>query len=1070
MSLFKKFKRKGNQDEKNKVESNLNNSPGSPTSGSVTTEPVLSDKSTESPSRVKRFAPPTRPMNYTLEKTTLFEGLNVTGVVTSNEKDTDSQGSADTSRSQHTDVTSEVSSVHDKIDGNQANQSDHSDGEEKGSSFSFVRSDSVQSKGEDSSGDEDQPKFSFIKDNANSDDIPQGHNSGNTTENIKPELFIGKAASEGVESRHSSRVKSPPTELLVAPSVKEPALTQAPPGLQATPKSSVSDNTNPSSISAPASVQTIGKVTPTATVTKSAAAKKKRTGKAKRPGQWKHEEAPLDEIQMVKEYHHTHSLVDLKEPLNDIPEGNEDVTTPSEDKILDVPELNISNIPIPMIQVEITDDDDVSTNVVPEINVVLDDTTAESADSVTLNGTSATELVSEVTSTKMDNNSSNDELNSVLQPATASSHETSTSDAQESGHNKTDLLSEQTATEADPQQKATDYGIKLSHEDQITLLLQTTDSKLNDIRTSCEGVVATSNKSISDHVATVMMRIEKRKEYHRLREQEAVCLSEENYELAEQLGAKMESLSLELECKLDNASTEVHSYTTEQFRVLEEERQLRNQVVEKLTVLKSDEEYKLEKVSKDFSVLQTKEKKKIATIEDHIKREKGYIGLDREHVEKAEASYMSERDERCAEFLTKKKSLSEEMSSLQEQISEMEKQLALLRQKETVLLSALSEEDSKVKSIEDEMSVEKQQIDVEWEKIHKRESELQVDISELDTNKSNYEKVEEEHNGIQQCHQKSIDTLQNWVNTHCDRLKQLDQFGEVLQCCCGKLTATDRVASPELNKLDEEKRTMDGQVKELTAKVLSVQTQMSQLQKSINDINSRVPQLNEAKKAAVAGRQYREAGQISQQIKSLTQQLEDEQQQMSTLQSQLSTHTTQLSSLNQQVSKMDDQLVTFKKENDIALLQGLFKQCKQLIKEAISDHGIPGLVNFLKSYCKLCSVLADELCTKYSLELSDLELEDISELATTDIAARGTDELPNGDSVADGGNDNINTSTAHHTTEHAPTHTSSKQEELELEIASVESQLSEAVIAESFDEAATLYDRLKLLKESLSQL
>jgi len=48
----------------------------------------LSDKNTESPSRVKRFAPPTRPMNYTLEKTTLFEGLNVTGVVTSNERDT----------------------------------------------------------------------------------------------------------------------------------------------------------------------------------------------------------------------------------------------------------------------------------------------------------------------------------------------------------------------------------------------------------------------------------------------------------------------------------------------------------------------------------------------------------------------------------------------------------------------------------------------------------------------------------------------------------------------------------------------------------------------------------------------------------------------------------------------------------------------------------------------------------------------------------------------------------------------------------------------------------------------
>lgn len=85
-------------------------------------------------------------------------------------------------------------------------------------------------------------------------------------------------------------------------------------------------------------------------------------------------------------------------------------------------------------------------------------------------------------------------------------------------------------------------------------------------------------------------------------------------------------------------------------------------------------------------------------------------------------------------------------------------------------------------------------------------------------------------------------------------------------------------------RLDEEKKAMDEQVKELTAKVftstkcivkscfasyqyysrnyhhrhhllqvLSVQTQMSQLQKSTNDINSRVPQLNEAKKAAVAG-------------------------------------------------------------------------------------------------------------------------------------------------------------------------------------------------------------------------
>lgn len=42
-----------------------------------------------------------------------------------------------------------------------------------------------------------------------------------------------------------------------------------------------------------------------------------------------------------------------------------------------------------------------------------------------------------------------------------------------------------------------------------------------------------------------------------------------------------------------------------------------------------------------------------------------YIGLDREHVLKAEASYKLERDGRCADFLAKKRSLSEEMSTLQ---------------------------------------------------------------------------------------------------------------------------------------------------------------------------------------------------------------------------------------------------------------------------------------------------------------------------------------------------------------------------------------------------------------------
>ena len=35
-------------------------------------------------------------------------------------------------------------------------------------------------------------------------------------------------------------------------------------------------------------------------------------------------------------------------------------------------------------------------------------------------------------------------------------------------------------------------------------------------------------------------------------------------------------------------------------------------------------------------------------------------------------------------------------------------------------------------------------------------------------------------------------------------------------------------------------------------------------------------------------------------------------------------------------------------------------------------------MDFLRSYSKLCRKLADEICIKYTVELSDLELEDIN--------------------------------------------------------------------------------------------
>ena len=73
-------------------------------------------------------------------------------------------------------------------DDRQVNHSDHSDDDDegvKGSSFSFVRSDSMPSKDEESSGDENRTQFAFIKEDDDvNDDVPvqsQDH------ESVKPE-------------------------------------------------------------------------------------------------------------------------------------------------------------------------------------------------------------------------------------------------------------------------------------------------------------------------------------------------------------------------------------------------------------------------------------------------------------------------------------------------------------------------------------------------------------------------------------------------------------------------------------------------------------------------------------------------------------------------------------------------------------------------------------------------------------------------------------------------------------------------------------------------------------------
>jgi len=69
-------------------------------------------------------------------------------------------------------------------------------------------------------------------------------------------------------------------------------------------------------------------------------------------------------------------------------------------------------------------------------------------------------------------------------------------------------------------------------------------------------------------------------------------------------------------------------------------------------------------------------------------------------------------------------------------------------------------------------------------------------------------------------------------------------------------------------------------------------------------------------------------------------------------------------------------------------------QYKKFSSFCISNLSIPGLSDFLKLYSKLCRILADEICIKYSVKLSDLELEDI--ITADDMECKVAENLLNG--------------------------------------------------------------------------
>ncbi|CAI8025051.1 hypothetical protein GBAR_LOCUS14498 [Geodia barretti] len=479
--------------------------------------------------------------------------------------------------------------------------------------------------------------------------------------------------------------------------------------------------------------------------------------------------------------------------------------------------------------------------------------------------------------------------------------------------------------------KSGNYSVELSSSDQLALLIQSSESNLARIRLELADLHREKQSLLDRHISAAKQQRHNRQKMKELRARETKALSEEDYELAEELQGQLETVSRDSSWSISSTSHPLLcDWLKEVCDMVQTEETMQSDIRTKLAHSRDQQSQALASAEENITAYQTKQKMKLKALEDKIERERGHIALDKEHLHKREQQLQEEIASRAEKFISKKTSLQGELETVHSEIEELEKKLAELRGEEARLGAAIAGEEARIQAVHLELDSEDAGLQEERDGIARRELELLAQQEGMEEVRQEYEEAQQQ----QKAHRESIAGLLGRVEM---KWEESERRTHTLAQCLGRAgdltdmnTASLLSPSAQLTKCREAVGEKEGEVKKVASEIEALQGTVAQLRRQISAAEERIPRLEEAKKTAVTARRYKEAGRLSSELKQLKTELEPQKTQLAEKEGEVGDVNKRLAGLSSELAGERVHLDQLERQEDLQHLRRLTSSLSRL--------------------------------------------------------------------------------------------------------------------------------------------
>ena len=634
------------------------------------------------------------------------------------------------------------------------------------------------------------------------------------------------------------------------------------------------------------------------------------------------------------------------------------------------------------------------------------------------------------------------------------------------------------SSEVPPRGKATLNGSKggLTGAEKLTAALQSSEGELSKIRSDQKNVQQKYEELLEGHLAATKKRIQTRLHIEELKTKEAKALADENYELADELSKELDSAAHSQEWITASVlHTSIKEWIESWSKLITTEVSLQKTLEANLSVIKEDQSKVLLVLEREFSHQFSRDKMKLKNLEDKVERERGHVALDREHLEKSEALLKEDLDNQCSNFVAAKQKLLTQREEVLREIAALEARLRRLREQERSIADAIEAEQDKIDGVRRELSGEQAHLAEQKAELDKREVELKKDEVALSQMRAAYEASTEKKEAEKRGVLASIKTIEAIKTEGGSRITGLQKFLEESGTLVRGDTGAILKPSPQLQNLQEKYLTREKAQKDATSQVLQLQSGISSLKNKLADTERQLPALEEAKKAAVAARQFKEAARISSEIKQLGTDIEEYRNKRIEKETQLTACRMQLESSEQGIASMKAELDVLQRAEDLAHIKDLVKISDTLKDRIEKSSSSPSLLCVLKYWSLIHELLAQDLCAKHGLNISNFKSSNIEveKVLTPPTHDDVTPMVTQSDPTDVDYSQVIKTEakleecTSSEPLVDTSANSSAEIKALNEKIEDVEARIAQACEGENFELAAQLDEQLQELKKSL---